>query len=73
MTEFNLSKKKRLYEEGKWGYYYDEKDIQEIIRLLKDRLHYNIVEKEAFISFSELAFQRDIIEEIDKLTGEDLI
>jgi len=47
-------------------------DVKEFIRLLKEKLKYNIVEKEAFISFSEEAFQRDIEKEIDKLAGDKL-
>jgi len=73
-TEFNLSKRRYCSYDGldkngiaeKLSWHYPEEDVKEFIRLLKEKLKYNIVEKEAFISFSEEAFQRDIEKEIDK-------
>jgi hypothetical protein len=39
---------------------------------LKEELYFEMVEKEAFISYSKEAFERDIKPIIDKLAGEKL-
>lgn len=76
MNEFNLSEKVHYPNEcsvckiDDFSKVYFESDIIEFIELLKNRLHFNCVEKESFISFTEEAFKRDILDEIDKLTGD---
>lgn len=72
--EFNLSEKIRYLGTGKSSddEIFKSKDVREAVRLLKRVLKYNLVIKENFISLSETAFEKDIVEEIDKIFGEKL-
>lgn len=74
MGDKSLSGERKRYENTITNiFYYPEDKVKEFIQKLKNRLRYKCVEEESFISFSEEAFQRDIIKEIDKLAGKELI
>jgi len=75
MSEFNLSE--RIVIPRKLKGIQDEEvihkdNVKEFIERLKESLHFNCVEKDDFIGFTEEAYERDIESVIDKLAGDKL-
>lgn len=75
MTESNFNLSEKIFYEKEWNSpnSINTEDVKEFIKRLKDKLKYNLVEKEHFISLTETAFIRDVEIEIDKLAGEKLV